>query len=384
MRWRTMALLLGVVAGAGCLARPRTIPTVPARPLRTATPDEVLAAYEAHANGIETLSASGDLEVRDLRAGRARKLGVRLVASRGGKLYLKGSVAVVTAMEVVADGQRFWFQVPSRKTVWTGLSGVAHRAESDDAPYYALRPSDVTSALLPEPLAPGPGDAVLFEADRDSFALALAPQGARATARLRRARGAHRRGAARGVGERLPRTHPDRSPGGGVRGDPRLREGGPERPGAGAGLRSPHARRLQGRGSRMKDDAILKTEDLRMVYHVGTVEVFALRGVDIQVQKGEFVSIVGPSGCGKSTLLHLLGGLARPTYGRIFVDGDEISAAADADRTRIRREKIGFVFQRFNLLPTLTVKGNLEIACQIQGNGRPSTERVADVLDRVG
>src|SRR6267378_1669726 len=185
MRWRTMALLLGVVAGAGCLARPRTIPTVPARPLRTATPDEVLAAYEAHANGIETLSASGDLEVRDLRAGRARKLGVRLVASRGGKLYLKGSVAVVTAMEVVADGQRFWFQVPSRKTVWTGLSGVAHRAESDDAPYYALRPSDVTSALLPEPLAPGPDDAVLFEADRDSFALALARQGARETVRRR-------------------------------------------------------------------------------------------------------------------------------------------------------------------------------------------------------
>ena len=134
----------------------------------------------------------------------------------------------------------------------------------------------------------------------------------------------------------------------------------------------------------MADDPILRTEDLRMVYHVGSVEVLALRGVDIQVQKGEFVSIVGPSGCGKSTLLHLLGGLARPTYGRIFVDGDEISAAADADRTRIRREKIGFVFQRFNLLPTLTVRGNLEIACQIQGNGRPSRERVAEVLDRVG
>ena len=74
-------------------------------------------------------------------------------------------------------------------------------------------------------------------------------------------------------------------------------------------------------------DPILKTEDLRMVYHVGTVEVFALRGVDIQIQTGEFVAIVGPSGCGKSTLLHLLGGLARPTYGRIFIDGVEISAA---------------------------------------------------------
>jgi len=185
MRWRAAALLLVLLLGAACLARPKTIPAVPARRLRAASPDEVLAAYEAYANGNETLSASGDLEVRDLRAGRARKLGVRLVASRGGKLYLKGSVAVVTAMEVVADGQRFWFQVPSRKTVWTGLSGAAHRAESEDAPYYALRPSDVTSALLPEPLAPGPGDAVLFEADRDTFGLALAPRGARETARRR-------------------------------------------------------------------------------------------------------------------------------------------------------------------------------------------------------
>ena len=185
MRWRATALLLVVLPGAGCLARPRTIPAVPARPLRAASLDEVLAAYDAYANGSQTLSASGDLEVRDLRAGRARKLGVRLVASRGGKLYLKGSVAVVTALEVVADGQRFWFQVPSRKTVWTGLAGAAHRADSDDAPYYALRPDDVTSALLPEPLAPGADDAVLFEADRETFSLALAPRGARERVRRR-------------------------------------------------------------------------------------------------------------------------------------------------------------------------------------------------------
>jgi putative ABC transport system ATP-binding protein len=129
---------------------------------------------------------------------------------------------------------------------------------------------------------------------------------------------------------------------------------------------------------------ILQTVDLRMVYKVGKVEVDALRGVDIHVQQGEFVSIVGPSGCGKSTLLHLLGGLARPTSGRIVVGGVEISAAGDGERTRIRREKIGFVFQRFNLLPTLTVRGNLEIAAQILNGAVPSRTRIVELLEMVG
>jgi putative ABC transport system ATP-binding protein len=131
-------------------------------------------------------------------------------------------------------------------------------------------------------------------------------------------------------------------------------------------------------------DHILRTVQLHMVYHVGKVAVNALRGVDIQIQRGEFVSIVGPSGCGKSTLLHLLGGLARPTSGQIYVDGIEISAAGDAERTQIRREKIGFVFQRFNLLPTLTVRGNLEIARQIQNGGAPSRERIEELMELVG
>jgi putative ABC transport system ATP-binding protein len=121
-----------------------------------------------------------------------------------------------------------------------------------------------------------------------------------------------------------------------------------------------------------------------MVYRVGSLEVHALRGVDLQVRRGEFVSIVGPSGCGKSTLLHLLGGLARPTAGRVVVDGVEMSVAADTERTRTRREKIGFVFQRFNLLPTLTVRGNLEIVRQIRGDGRPSRERIMELLEMVG
>jgi putative ABC transport system ATP-binding protein len=131
-------------------------------------------------------------------------------------------------------------------------------------------------------------------------------------------------------------------------------------------------------------DPILRTVDLRMVYHVGKVEVFALRGVDLQVQRGEFVAIVGPSGCGKSTLLHLLGGLARPTYGQIFVDGVEISAVSDWERTAVRREKIGFVFQRFNLFPTLTVRGNLEIAVQIQSRRPPPRKRLLELLEMVG
>ena len=131
-------------------------------------------------------------------------------------------------------------------------------------------------------------------------------------------------------------------------------------------------------------EPILKTTDLRMCYHVGKLDVHALRGVDVQVQKGEFVAIVGPSGCGKSTLLHLLGGLARPTSGQIFVDGVCISDAGDAERTAIRRDKIGFVFQRFNLLPTLTVRGNLEIARQVQGNGIPPREQLMEMLEMVG
>jgi putative ABC transport system ATP-binding protein len=121
-----------------------------------------------------------------------------------------------------------------------------------------------------------------------------------------------------------------------------------------------------------------------MVYHVGAQEVPALSGVDIEVRAGEFAAIMGPSGCGKSTLLNLLGGLARPTGGRVIVDGIEISVAGDAERTRVRREKIGFVFQRFNLLPTLTVRGNLEIARQIQGQPAPPLERLLELLEMVG
>jgi putative ABC transport system ATP-binding protein len=116
--------------------------------------------------------------------------------------------------------------------------------------------------------------------------------------------------------------------------------------------------------------AILQTEDLKMTYRVGKVDVQALRGVNLSVAPGEFVAVMGPSGCGKSTLLHILGGLLKPTSGRVIVDGEDLAAMSDAARTDLRRRKIGFVFQRFNLFPTLTTEGNLKLAERIHGNGR--------------
>ncbi|HEX8176720.1 MAG TPA: ABC transporter ATP-binding protein [Pyrinomonadaceae bacterium] len=126
---------------------------------------------------------------------------------------------------------------------------------------------------------------------------------------------------------------------------------------------------------------ILKAENLIKTYRVGQVDVQALRGVSLEVQEGEFVAIMGPSGCGKSTMLHLLGGLLTPTSGRILIEDEDLTAATDARRTDIRRRKIGFVFQRFNLFPTLTAEGNLRLAERIQGgNGADDPERRREVL----
>src|ERR671920_209744 len=112
---------------------------------------------------------------------------------------------------------------------------------------------------------------------------------------------------------------------------------------------------------------ILQAENLEKVYRIGKVDVHALRGVSLDVEEGEFLAIMGPSGCGKSTMLHLLGGLLTPTSGRIIIDDEDLTAASDAKRTDIRRRKIGFVFQRFNLFPTLTADGNLKLAESIHG-----------------
>lgn len=130
-------------------------------------------------------------------------------------------------------------------------------------------------------------------------------------------------------------------------------------------------------------EPIIATEDLKKVYRIGKVNVPALRGVDLIVQEGEFLAVVGPSGCGKSTLLHILGGLTPPTSGKVCVDGNDFSTMGDADRTRFRRHKIGFVFQRFNLLPTLTARQNIAIAQHIQGNGF-NPHRFQIVVDMLG
>jgi putative ABC transport system ATP-binding protein len=132
---------------------------------------------------------------------------------------------------------------------------------------------------------------------------------------------------------------------------------------------------------------ILETIDLKMTYRVGKVEVPALRGVDLAVAAGEFVAIVGPSGCGKSTLLHIIGGMLTPTSGRVIIDGEEISAMGDAQRTDMRRRKIGFVFQRFNLFPTLSADGNLRLAERIHSkhaNGTGDPDRRRQVLTLLG
>jgi putative ABC transport system ATP-binding protein len=105
------------------------------------------------------------------------------------------------------------------------------------------------------------------------------------------------------------------------------------------------------------------------MYRTGRMEVPALRGISISIMPGEFVSIMGPSGCGKSTLLHVVGGLAQATTGRVLLDGNDLTQMSDAARTLLRRHKVGFVFQRFNLLPTLDTYHNITLAQHIHGNG---------------
>jgi putative ABC transport system ATP-binding protein len=114
--------------------------------------------------------------------------------------------------------------------------------------------------------------------------------------------------------------------------------------------------------------SIIEIAGLHKHYRLGRVDVPALRGVDLTVERGEFVALVGPSGSGKSTLFYVIGGLTAPSSGRVQIDGRDIGAMSDAERTRLRKSSIGFVFQKFNLLPTLTAEENIRIARHIAGN----------------
>lgn len=130
--------------------------------------------------------------------------------------------------------------------------------------------------------------------------------------------------------------------------------------------------------------AFIEAIDLQKTYRVGKIDVPALRGVSFKVQKGEFVTVVGPSGSGKSTLFYLLGGLTRPDSGKVILDGDDFAAMSDAERTRMRKRKIGFVFQKFNLLPTLDARSNIEIAQEIAGNSGRDPEFFQRITQLLG
>ena len=130
--------------------------------------------------------------------------------------------------------------------------------------------------------------------------------------------------------------------------------------------------------------AFIEARELRKTYRVGKVDVPALRGISFSVQKGEFVSIVGPSGSGKSTLFYMLGGLTRADSGSVTIDGVDFATLSDGERTRLRKSKIGFVFQKFNLLPTLSARSNIEIAVDIAGLGKPDAAFLKKITDMLG
>jgi len=131
-------------------------------------------------------------------------------------------------------------------------------------------------------------------------------------------------------------------------------------------------------------EPIIKVRGLTKVYRVGDVEVHALRGIDLDIARGEFVAIVGASGSGKSTLFHILGGLTPPTSGSVIIDGKDLSGMSNSDRTQLRKSTVGFVFQKYNLLPTLSAEDNIKIVEYIGGRSTTFTPEFQEVLKLLG
>ncbi len=131
--------------------------------------------------------------------------------------------------------------------------------------------------------------------------------------------------------------------------------------------------------------AVIEVKKLHKIYKTGEVEVHAVRGIDLQIEQGEFTAIVGPSGSGKTTLLNLIGGLDEPTEGRVIIDGTDITQLKDNQLIDFRLWNIGFVFQAYNLIPVLTAKENIEFIMHLQGKNKEERERRAlELLQEVG
>jgi ABC-type lipoprotein export system ATPase subunit len=136
---------------------------------------------------------------------------------------------------------------------------------------------------------------------------------------------------------------------------------------------------------RFNRDTVLQTVGLTREYRVGHDTVTALGGVDIAIQKGEFVAIMGPSGCGKSTLLNLVGGLDQPTAGQVLLEGQDLAGFSEEELASLRRQKMGFIFQRHDLFPILTARENIEFPMLLAGTPHDERkERADDLLELVG
>jgi putative ABC transport system ATP-binding protein len=131
-------------------------------------------------------------------------------------------------------------------------------------------------------------------------------------------------------------------------------------------------------------EPMIRVRGLTKVYHAGDVDVHALRGVDLDIARGEFVAIVGASGSGKSTLFHILGGLTPPTSGSVTIGGKNLTGMTNAERTELRKTTVGFVFQKYNLLPTLTAEDNIKLVEYIGGRSTAFTPEFQEVLNLLG